>query len=111
MNTAHGLLQSQYGSQRQQTESVSCAGLALILDSVGIFDGAAKHLETAADTNQRSAVFTEPSKLLGKTSAVEPFQILKRLLAAGQHKQICGDHFLGIFEKGEGDGRFQTQSI
>jgi hypothetical protein len=51
LDATYGLLPMQYGSHRQQTESVSFTGFSLILDPVRIFDGTAKHLKTAADTD------------------------------------------------------------
>ena len=51
MNTSHRLLHTKYRSNWQETESLSGTWLSLILDPIGIFNGIAKHLKTAADTD------------------------------------------------------------
>jgi hypothetical protein len=73
MNTPHGLLRTKYRSNWQETESASGTWLSLILDPMGIFNGTAKHLKTAADTDERNAGFTESAELPGKPSTVKPF--------------------------------------
>src|SRR5262249_61864419 len=47
----------------------------------------------------------------GKTLAVEPFEILKRLLTAGQDEYISAGGFFGVFEKRKGDKGLHRQSI
>ena len=99
MDATYSFLRMQYSSHGQEAESLSSAWLSPILDPVGIFNRTAKHLKAAADTDEGNAGFTEPAKLPGKTSTVEPFQIVKGLLAPGQHQYIGNRHFLGLLDK------------
>ena len=84
MDATHGLLRSNTVRTGRKPSPFRLHGSSLILDPIGIFNGTAKHLKTAADADEGNAVFTEPAKFLGKTSTVKPFQIVKGLLAAGQ---------------------------
>ena len=71
-NALHGLLLLEHGTRRQKTERCSAAGHAVVLDTVGIFNGEPKHLKAAANTDNRNADIGEAPNLQSKTALLKP---------------------------------------
>ncbi len=84
-NAPHGFLRSEHGMRRQKTERGSAAGHALVLDTVGIFNGKSKHLKAAADTDHRNSDINKAPKFQRKTTLLKPTQIIQCLFDAGQN--------------------------
>lgn len=106
-DATNGLTALHGGADGEPAQRGGAARGTDIFDAVRIVDPLAQHLETAADADD----WPRAADHLREAVAVQPLEIVNRLLGAGQDQDIRHGCFFGALQEGQGDRGLHGEGV